>query len=77
MFQKIGWRGIELLIPEEWEFKSESRRLSQGDIVFSSTNIKFELKWKNKKNPIMLEEFVKNLEAKMKKSYEELRSTIR
>lgn len=66
----IGWQGIKLRVPEDWNFVVEAGNKNAGYAGFDSAYSNFELKWgkMKKKKAFSLDAIVDNLIEKMKKT---------
>jgi hypothetical protein len=68
--KSIGWQGLELQVPEDWNFSVESGRQRQGFVRLSSSSSSFELKWEKmeKKKEFSLESVVDKFIEKLRKT---------
>jgi hypothetical protein len=73
-FQQVGWRGIELEVPKEWNFVAESGRPRLGHMIFASASAKFEIKWKKAEKTVNSERLAGKLLEKMQSAYKGLRA---
>ncbi len=69
-FKPIGWQGIKLRVPEDWNFVVESGDKEAGYMGLNSSYSRFELKWEKmkKKKTFSIDTIIDNLIKKMKKS---------
>jgi len=69
-FKSIGWQGLELQVPEDWNFSVESGSQQQGFMRLASSLSSFELKWEKmgKKKKFSLESVVDKLIEKLQKT---------
>jgi len=74
-FGSIGWQGLELQVPEDWNFSVESGSRQQGFMKLASSLSSFELKWAKmeKKKKFSLESIVDKLIQKLQKSDKNLK----
>jgi len=65
----IGWQGIELQVPVDWDFVVESGGRDEGLMGFTSPSSKFELKWEKpkKKKVFSIDTVAENFVNKLQK----------
>ncbi len=66
----IGWQGIRLRVPTDWNFIVEAGGKEAGYVGFNSSYSKFELKWEKmkKKKAFSIDAIIDNLIKKMRKA---------
>jgi len=71
----IGWQGIELYVPVDWNFVVESGGRDAGLMGFTSPSSKFELKWEKmkKKKGFSIEMVAENFVSKLQKADKEFK----
>lgn len=69
-FKPIGWHGIELQVPEDWNLAAESGRRQEGLMSVAGDSSKFEIKWGKveKKKTFSLESASSKYMKKLEKS---------